>query len=388
MAIAFVGAPTAGTGTGTATTTGSRTWTAGNVVVVASSVSNGNIAVNSITSSGGAITWFALPAAIRNTSPGNETWFGVITTGFTGTITQNLSGSTNSVINAAEFSGTVACGIGNSSAPVSTADPSISLTTSGGNTWVVGTFTANDTAAFTAGTGTLSTSATLTNVGGALVYNASNAAIGGTGTASVTHASASWGIGLIELYDGGIDYGNGAYSLGGPGTNGYSGGYNNFQTGVSLTTGANAGGYTLNSASLITNHAGNSGDLRCALYDNDASPGKDLIVQGGPLAFGIPAGTGTPNIHTIALASALAANTTYWITWNNNNSSIAMRIDDTSFSAGTLDIFATATFGAAPDPLGAESQENGGPHMWVHVSPVAAGGFIRRGCAMRNLLVR
>lgn len=373
MAIAFVQSPAVGTGAATTATTGSATWTTGNTILISSAVSNGGIAVNTISTSGGTVRWFAVPSSIRNSSPGLETWVGFIDTGWTGTITHNLSGSTNSVICAAEYSGVGGIGVGNSSAPAATANPSISLTTSGADTWVVGCFAANDTTAYTAGTGNLRASGSLTNVGGALVDNPSDTIVGGTGTASVTHSSATWGIGIIELYDGGLNIGNGAYSFGGSGTNGYAtGDYNNVQAGVSFTTGNNANGYTLNSASVFTNDAGTTGSLRTAIYTNAADPNKALVAQGGPAAFGIPAGTGTPNIHAIPLVATLAANTTYWVTWNNNLSTIAYRLDDTAFASGTLDRYILVTFGSAPSPWGTTTTELGGPHMWVHVTPIVA----------------
>lgn len=367
MAIAYVGSPTAGTSTGTTVTTGSRTWTTGNVVVLGFATSNGALAVNSISASGGTIRAFAMPACIRNSSPGEETWVVFIDSGFTGTITANVSGSANHVLAAGEYSGVTGFGVGNSSAPTSTANPSLSLSafSGGGAPWTVGVFVANSATDSTAGTGNLRSVGNLTNVTVAIVDNTST-------TCAVTHASANWGIGVLELYDGGSELGNGVYTLTGTGSNGYASGYNGFQYGVSFTTGSNPDGYTLNSASVITNDAGNTGNLRAAVYDNDADPGKDLVADSGSAAFGIPAGSGTANVHVAALTATLLPSTTYHVTWNNDTSAIALRLDDTTFAAGTTARYIASAYGAPPDPWGSLSTEAAGPHMWVHVTAIAA----------------
>jgi len=360
---------TSGVSTGSSVTTGSRTWTAGNIVVCGFHGANGATAVNSISASGGAIRAFGMPAAIRNSSPALETWIVFIDTGFTGTLTGNLSGSDNSVFTASEYSGVTGFGVGNSSAPTSTANPSISLTFSDavGAPWTVAVFSANSATNPTANVGNLRVANNQTNVTGALVDNVTN-------TCSVTHASANWGIGIIELYDGGSDLGNGVYSLGGAGggTNGYGDGYNGFTYGVGFTTGSNPAGYTLNSASIITNNMGSgAANLRAAVYDDDADPGKDLVADGGNLPFGVAAGAGAGIVHVSPLSGTLLPNTNYWATFNNDTATVAYRFDDSVGPyTGTSAFFVASTFGTPPNPWGSRTQEDSGGHIWVHVTPI------------------
>lgn len=373
--VAYVQSPTSGVSTGTTVTTGSATWTTGNIVIVGFHPSNGSIAVNTMTSSGGTIRWFTHPSAVSNASPGLETWIGFIDSGFTGTITGNLSGSTNSVLTASEYSGVTSIGIGARSTPAATANPSQSLAafTGSGAPWTVCNFTCNNNTNPTSNVGNLRTAGNQTNVAGAMVDNT-------TVTCSVTHASATWAIGIIELYDGGIDYGNGAYSFGGAGggTNGYlGGGYQNFYYGARFTTGSNPAGYRLASLACFTSNTGsNSANYRGAVYDNDADPGKDLVADTGSFAFGTAGGSGSANLHIGAAAGqTLDPNTDYYVVFNTDHTTTGYRADDINATyTGATSYYTATTFGAPPNPWGTTSTEASGGHMWVHVDAIPAAG--------------
>jgi len=366
----FSYSPTAGTGNTNAPVTGSFTPAVGDIIICTLASAAGATAVNSITASTATIVAMALPACIRNSSPAEELWVLFVTaiSGAT-TLTANLSATDQCVFNASGYAGAVGVGIGNSSAPATTANPSISVTRNAADSITVAGFSANTNAAFTAGTGNLRNSGTSsTVVGGAIVDNAGD-------SCSVTHASATWGIGIVELYGSAeIQLGNGVNGLAGTGTNGYVAAFDGNYDGVSFTTGGNAGGYTLLSAHVITNAAGSTGNLRSAVYDNTASPNRVRIVDSGAsLAFGTPAGTGTPNQHVQTISATLNANTTYVIMWNNDTATIAYRMDDTTGAAGITDRFRAVAFGAAPNPLGAETTETFGPHMYVTMVPISSG---------------
>jgi hypothetical protein len=100
-----------GGGTGSATTivTGSATWTTGREIVLTGFWDNGAGGTsNTPTSSGGSITWTQKIADADDTRHGQRVgeWRGVIVTGFTGTLTYNLSASSPfRGVTAAEVSG-------------------------------------------------------------------------------------------------------------------------------------------------------------------------------------------------------------------------------------------------------------------------------------------
>lgn len=298
-------------------------------------------------------------------------WVIRILTGFTGTIAVNQSIANNANTILSEYAGTLSVGFQMRSTPT-TADPSQTITLTQrrhGRPRIVGAFTCNNGTPCTAGIGNLREAPTQGGATtGALVDSDGD-------TISVTHANATWADGIIELYAGGSDAGNGAYSFGGSGTNGYmtAGWFQNFYTGVPFTTGSAPYGYWLNSASLLTNNAGSgAANFRAAIYNDNAEPLKALIADSGIKPFGTAGGSGTPSLHVAPFFSdiILPPNTPHHVAWNTDSATAQYRVDDTTTAAGTLDRNLSLAFGVPPDPWGATSTDNAGPHMWVHLTPV------------------
>jgi len=373
-AIAFVQNPTVGTSAASPCASGSATWTATNAIVAGFGSSNGATAVTGITAS--TDTFFALPGAISNSSPGHEVHVAAGIAGGSYTLSLAVSSASNMVCGGDEYSGVSGFGVQKNSAPATLTNPSISLTTTAPNSWCVAIFSSNDTNAFTG----VRWSGSLTNTTTAMADSGPVTSVGGTCTVSVTHVSASIGMGIVELLAGTTQIGNGVLSLGGGGgPNGYLNGFANNLDAVTGTTGAASNGYTGAVLCLITNDAGNTGNIRGGIYTDASGLPSALVTNSdtGSTAFGIPAGSGTANLHCLAFGGSvtLAKSTPFWPTWNNDTTNIAMRVDSTTCAAGgTTDEFIAFTYAAMPGTFGSSASETCGPHMWAEMYATAGGG--------------
>ncbi len=153
--------------------------------------------------------------------------------------------------------------------------------------------------------------------------------------------------------------------------------FNNLQDGISCTTGANSGGYTVNSCSIRVGALGvDANQLRCAIYTDAADPNKALLCQGGPMA----ATANATNTITLTGCGTLAASTTYWISWNTNDAGLNYRDTAATACAGASgsSFFRTWTFGAAPSPWGTRTADTCQLVMSMNLTPVAGGAAPKR----------
>jgi len=206
-AVAFVQNPTAGNpGSVTTCTTGSATWTGGNVIVIVAAIRTATSTVSSITQSAGSNTYTFESAASGNNTVRVEMWTAINIAGGTFTISVNLSASSKVVCAAAEYSG-VGSFANATFTTASVANPSFNVTVSA-NSWCSAGFVGQGTGTFTAGGGTnlrgnavSSGGSASSNVGGAQVD------AGPVGvppcTVSVTNSDTTWALGGIELVPGG-----------------------------------------------------------------------------------------------------------------------------------------------------------------------------------------
>lgn len=144
----------------------------------------------------------------------------------------------------------------------------------------------------------------------------------------------------------------------------------------SCTTGSNANGYTVRSFAAIIESG--SGNMVLGVSDNGTSPTQDLLCQTASTAICSP--PCTLSIDATGLGCpTLTQSTTYWLTFNASAASLTLSENDANgcTKSSGCGRWASATYGALPDPLGTTNDETSGaccnPSVYLVLEAVAGG---------------
>jgi hypothetical protein len=180
----------------TASTSGSHT------VLVMIAIRTNTSTVSSVTDSGGS-SYSQCSGCALNNNAREEIWTTAVNSSIASTtVTVNLSAGSKFVMSVEEYSGAAALGK-TATASLSSANPSISLTTQDNNNFVTVGFAGQGVSTFTASTGNLransvtSGGSSSANVGGAACDN--TAASPSSVTCTVTNADVNWACVALEL---------------------------------------------------------------------------------------------------------------------------------------------------------------------------------------------
>lgn len=205
--ISFVQIATAASVAASPCTTGSITASTGNTIVVAWAGNGGNTdSVTSITQSSGSNTYVQKAAISNGATNRVEVWVATNITGFTGTISVNyIVGTDAALCGASEYAG-AAGGVGATTTGTSgVANPSLTITTTGNNSWCV--MGSRNSIAFS---GTAGAGHVRWNVSNAVGLESGDngpiAALGSSCTVTLNTTSGNSASGMVELLVGGVIY--------------------------------------------------------------------------------------------------------------------------------------------------------------------------------------